>query len=108
MKNFDNLERREHPFMEEDYVFSSVPLGPRGMEQLGWGYFDRDDGPFAFGTRRTLGESDGSRTECERALRTLRALQDRRNLTDLPFDLSDVCGSPSSGMQIAMGRQVEV
>lgn len=108
MKNFDNdnaSEASDRPFMEEDYVFTTVPLGTRNMEELGWGYFDREDGAFAFGTRRTLGPDYGSQEECRRALKTLRVLQEERNLTGLlGFELTDICGGASSnGAQKPLG-----
>jgi hypothetical protein len=102
MQNFDNVARPKGPFFEEDYMFTTVNLGDRKMDQLGWGLFDREDGAFAVGTRRTLGHEHGTLQECQEALATLEELREERNITHLPFRMVDVCGTPAARLASKM------
>ena len=81
----------------EQYAFSTVRTLDDEAGMLGLGYFDREDGEIALGTRRTISGLSSSKGECQAALETLRKMQEKRGV-HLPFKLADICGEQRTGL----------
>jgi hypothetical protein len=95
MVNWDNIPTPKQPFVEEDYVFQTVNSLNDNAGQFHRGYFDGEGGALAVGTARPLSFSEDTEQECRKALRMLRRVQFTRNI-ELPFELSDVCGTAAN------------
>ena len=104
----------EAPDLEEDYVVSFVDAGngPRG--QFGLGYFDKQGGTYAVGTRRILSDESASRqddADCNAAYENLVEMKQRYNLSTA-FEMKNPCPQKAQGViagsatqgQIVLGR----
>ncbi|KAI9370354.1 hypothetical protein BJX61DRAFT_544726 [Aspergillus egyptiacus] len=75
---------------EADYVFRDATVGPPELGTLSTFYRDEEQGPSAVGTRRVLSYSQSTASDCCKALKTLRGVKEKYNLT-LDFELKDIC-----------------
>ena len=83
------------PYFEEEYVLSTTDVGNGKLGQFGLGYFDREGGGYAVGTKRILSDAaEGLQSvqDCEEAFKTLQEIKKEKALS-LSFDMVDICPS---------------
>ncbi|PLB45026.1 hypothetical protein P170DRAFT_479554 [Aspergillus steynii IBT 23096] len=84
------VANNSEPSFETDYVFGVANLAAPELGSLSKSYFDEKQGASAVATRHVLSTAATTASDCCKALKTLRGVQNKYKIK-LDFELVDIC-----------------